>query len=101
MHPEFLRTLSLVLMLLGGTSVAPAQQPSPPADAQQRSQQEDAHGLNPASLERTSPARMPRPTSRRPMPFSSMARWRSPMRRRTARPCRRNSPRRTPTTTSS
>jgi hypothetical protein len=42
MHREFLRTLSLVLMLLGGTSVAPAQQPSPPADAQQQSQQEKA-----------------------------------------------------------
>jgi hypothetical protein len=26
MHREFLRTVSLVLMLLGGTSVAPAQQ---------------------------------------------------------------------------
>ena len=42
MHREFLRTAPLVLMLLGGTSVAPAQQPSPPADAQQQSQQEKA-----------------------------------------------------------
>ena len=42
MHREFLRTAPLVLMLLGGTSVALAQQPSPPADAQQQSQQEKA-----------------------------------------------------------
>jgi hypothetical protein len=42
MHREFLRTAPLVLMLLGATVVAPAQQPSPPADAQQQSQQEKA-----------------------------------------------------------
>ena len=42
MHREFLRTAPLVLMLLGATIVAPAQQPSPPADAQQQSQQEKA-----------------------------------------------------------
>ena len=42
MHREFLRTVSLSLMLLGATVVAPAQQPSPPADAQQQSQQEKA-----------------------------------------------------------
>jgi hypothetical protein len=36
MHREFLRTASL-LLLLGGTGVAVAQQPSPPADAQQQS----------------------------------------------------------------
>ena len=42
MDREFLRTAPLVLMLLGATVVAPAQQPSPPADAQQQSQQEKA-----------------------------------------------------------
>jgi Protein of unknown function (DUF1236) len=42
MPSNLLRTTSIALALLGGTAIASAQQPSPPADAQQQLQQEKA-----------------------------------------------------------
>jgi hypothetical protein len=42
MRNHLLRTCTILVALLGGAAVAGAQQPSPPADAQQQSQQEKA-----------------------------------------------------------